>query len=125
MIEITSNQIKEAKKLCIKKWKIIVENDGSNEHDKLYDFNKFKYGCPYCSLFVKKDVKGYEYCDGCPIDLPKEKYNYNKFNIAAEDPWMGQALLKGCCQKKHPWYKWDKNPTAKTAQKVLDLIIKS
>lgn len=120
---------KEAKELSIKKWQIIVDDGG--EESNLYDINSeeafelaekvenLKYGCPYCELFVKKDDEGCEYCDGCPIDLPKEEYNYTKNNTTGENK---KVFLKGCCQNKHPWSIWTNNPCKETALDLLNFI---
>lgn len=119
----------EAKELYIKKWQIIVDNGGIEVN--LYDIDseevfelaeiveKFKYRCSYCELFVKYDTEYSEYCEGCPIDLPKEEYNYTKDNTTGDKK---QVLLKGCCQDKHPWSIWNNNPCKETALDLLNFI---
>lgn len=100
--------LQEAYELSVKKWRIIVRDDGGAENvPKMY--NKFTAGCPYCELFAERNALG-EVCVGCPLDLG---------NRALDD--------LACCESGHPWNTWYEAdvPTKEQAQAVLDLIIKT
>jgi len=109
--------LEEAKTLSIEKWQEIVDNNGYELDNSEYD--EFKYECAFCELCVKKNELNNEYCDNCPIDLPKSEYNYTLENLPLE---RRTVLFKGCCQDKHPWSIWNRNQTVKTAEVVLKMI---
>lgn len=118
----------EAKEICIEKWKYIVEAGGDDEFarewyldDTGINLNNFRYNCPYCTLYVKEDEDGSEFCYGCPIDPPKSTYTYVKENLEVGSKAM-KYMLKGCCQGKHPYSIWEVCPSKDTALEVLKLI---
>ncbi len=112
----------KAKELSIKKWEFIIEKGGDADIEDIPEVKHFKYKCPYCELFVKKDEYGYEYCDGCPLDLPKEEYTYTKDDSDWMSPTEKEVYFKGCCQDNHPWSIWNDDPTVENAEAILKLI---
>jgi hypothetical protein len=92
----TMNQ-KEALELSVKKWQMIVDNDGIYSLEIQRKFAKFQNSCPLCHLYF-----GYGACEGCPINLDKTDC--------------------ACQTKGHPFKTWLDDRNKATAQSVLNLI---
>lgn len=89
---------KEAKRLCLLKWQIIIDNDGILNHKvgRNPELKNFPSYCAYCK--INRDN-----CSDCPLFIDE-----------------------GNCQHpEHPYYKWVISPTKEAAQAVYDLILKT
>lgn len=89
-------ELKEAYKHAVKKWRLIVENNGDPS-----GLTDEEYKCKYCTLFDQ------DLCLGCPL-RPR--------------PQTGRL---GCNEVGHPWSIWYRCRDKKTAKAVLDLILKT
>ena len=89
---------KQAKEWCIKKWKHIVEHNGSDE-ELYYSYPEIQFFVGHCGYCQKYD----EDCLGCPLNL--------------------DGIT--CSRDGHPWEIWLHCKTKENAQAVLDLILKS
>ena len=103
---------KEAFKLSIEKWEMIVAADGEHTKGVCKRFEHLRAECGLCEKYSETKGEKLVCCEKCPI-RPKIK-DYDKDPDAYE--WAG------CTQDSHPFYVWDKEKTKKNAQAVLDLI---
>ena len=97
---------REAKRLSVLKWKIIVSKDGAcNAYDLPDEVKELRAYCGYCEKYQRDP----DYtCGKCPLNLDH----------------VGFGDI-GCHQPGHPWDAWVEKGTKENAQKVLDLIKQS
>lgn len=107
----TSELKKRAKEFAEKKWQYIVDNKGSDEglEDELPLLATFNSNCSYCELYIERNIKKvkgdcFEKCMGCPI-----------FKIGGKI---------SCHEGESVFSIWNRHPTVKKAQKMLDIIKK-
>ena len=90
---------KQAKKLCIKKFEWIVNNNGVWDYNKIMHdipgLEKLTNSCGYCELYFRID------CEICPLYIKD---------------------VGPCMREEHPYNIWSRHKTKKHAQEVLDLI---
>jgi len=98
---------KEAKRLSLLKWQMIIDNNGRNNINYPDELMELKAYCGYCEKYNTYtqyvSEAEHKYCQKCPI------YFDNKH----------------CMSKGHPYLYWGLYRTKKTAQKVYNLIKKS
>jgi hypothetical protein len=88
---------KEALELSVKKWQMIVDNNGIYSLDIQRKFAEFTNSCPLCHLYFKHGD-----CTRCPINLSGKRY--------------------ACENGEHPFNDWAGTHSKANAQKVLNLI---
>ncbi|MFA6917020.1 MAG: hypothetical protein WC222_11525 [Parachlamydiales bacterium] len=97
--------LQEVYKLAVKKWKLVVDFNGDDRQADIAipEIKQFRNNCPYCELFVKVETG----CKGCPLTPVNLNYGL------------------GCRTDDHPYDLWLNHPIKRTAQAVLDLIVKT
>lgn len=92
--------LQEAKALAIKKWELIIANEGNEPYRFPDPIEGFLYKCSYCELYFYKHNPSkigdkYGHCFGCPLRLENSTWN--------DHP---DILGIGCWADEHPFRKW-------------------
>ena len=91
--------LKKAKELSIKKWKIIVKQNGSDEGINTHpDFQDLRHNCGLCQRYIPDLFK--DTCEKCPLTKDGSS----------------------CCIE---FFEWNDKPSKKNAQAVLNRIKKN
>ena len=100
---------KQAKELSIKKWELVVANDGKPIEHYPPELFVLQAQCGYCEkyLSLNYNIIKLKRCGRCPLIISRE-YEYSF----------------ACDQSDHPFNIWKKNKTRENAQVMLDLILK-
>ncbi len=110
-MESTGLDLATAYAHAVQKWEYIRDNGGAylGITIDMPHLRSYRNCCSYCQMFLNLSAidVGEDPCVGCPLNIL---------------PFNGDV---GCSRKGHPYLDWFMNSSTKTAQAVLDLIIKT